>query len=122
MSTSSIRFFLRAALKRCGINKEGVCLHTLRHSYATHLLEDGLDIVSIKELLGHSSIETTLVYLHVAVFEKPTKRSPLDSLYKKRNEIELKKIRSRFNEYVSIRNKFKRGNARQMKLFYSENY
>jgi site-specific recombinase XerD len=55
--------------------------HSLRHTYATHLLEDGLDIVSIKNLLGHSHIETTLVYLHVAQCDKIRSFSPLDTLY-----------------------------------------
>lgn len=55
----------------------------MRHSYATHLLEYGMDIVTIKELLGHKNIDTTLVYLHVA---RPNRRnlfSPLDRLYNK---------------------------------------
>lgn len=57
--------------------------HTLRHSYATHLLEDGLNIMSLKELLGHARIETTMVYLHVAHVGSSIKFSPLDSLYTK---------------------------------------
>jgi integrase/recombinase XerD len=61
--------------------KKHVTAHTLRHTYATHLLEDGLDIVSIKELLGHSFIETTMVYLHVAKTGRLAPFSPLDRLY-----------------------------------------
>jgi site-specific recombinase XerD len=55
--------------------------HTLRHSYATHLLEEGLNIISLKELLGHARIETTMIYLHVANTGSSIKFSPLDSLY-----------------------------------------
>ena len=55
-------------------------MHTLRHTFATHLLEDGLDIISVKELLGHARIETTLIYLHVAQFDKKHKCSPIDNL------------------------------------------
>ena len=55
--------------------------HTLRHSCATHLLEDGLNIMSLKELLGHARIETTMVYLHVANIGSAIKFSPLDTLY-----------------------------------------
>ena len=57
--------------------------HTLRHTYATHLLEDGLNIMSLKELLGHARIETTMVYLHVANIGSSIKFSPLDTLYTK---------------------------------------
>jgi site-specific recombinase XerD len=57
--------------------------HTLRHSYATHLLEDGLNMMSLKELLGHARIETTMIYLHVANIGSSIKFSPLDSLYTK---------------------------------------
>uniref|UniRef100_UPI00262C8D44 tyrosine-type recombinase/integrase n=1 Tax=uncultured Polaribacter sp. TaxID=174711 RepID=UPI00262C8D44 len=54
---------------------------TLRHSYATHLLEDGLNIMSLKELLGHAHIETTIVYLQVSNAGSSIKFSPLDTLF-----------------------------------------
>lgn len=81
IGTSALRHNMHEVVKRAGLLKKGICLHTLRHSYATHLLEDGLNIVSIKELLGHANIEATLVYLHVANYESPKKCSPLDNLY-----------------------------------------
>jgi integrase/recombinase XerD len=65
LSTEGIQWVVREAVKKCGFTK-GISVHTLRHSYATHLLEFGMDIVSIKELLGHGCIQTTMVYLHVA--------------------------------------------------------
>jgi integrase/recombinase XerD len=82
LSIKGMQWALREAVKKCKLQK-GISLHTLRHSYATHLLEEGMDIVSIKELLGHERIQTTMVYLHVA---KPTRSnlfSPFDRLYKK---------------------------------------
>ena len=57
--------------------------HTLRHSYATHLLEDGMNIMCLKELLGHAHIETTIMYLHVAGSGSSVKSGPLDTLYTK---------------------------------------
>jgi site-specific recombinase XerD len=74
---------VREATRKSGIQKQ-VTVHTLRHTYATHLLEEGLDIVSIKELLGHAHIQTTMVYLHVAHVGRQTPFSPLDRLYQKR--------------------------------------
>lgn len=82
LGTGSIQQSFRLAMKVTKINKEA-SVHTLRHSYATHLLEDGLDIVTIKELLGHSHIETTMRYLHVAKIDRIRAHSPLDTLYKK---------------------------------------
>ena len=79
---SGVRWAIKEAKSKTGIQKK-VTAHMFRHSYATHLLEDGLDIVSIKELLGHARIETTLIYLHVANLGKKPKYSPLDTLYKK---------------------------------------
>ncbi len=69
------------AKKKTSIHKR-ITPHTLRHTYATHLLEQGLDIVSIKELLGHSFVETTMVYLHVVMKNNKTVFSPLDTLFK----------------------------------------
>ena len=81
MSVRGMQWALKEAVKKCKLQK-GVSLHTLRHSYATHLLEFGMDILSIKDLLGHERIDTTMIYLHVA---KPTRSnlfSPFDRLYK----------------------------------------
>jgi site-specific recombinase XerD len=61
-------------------------VHPLRHTYATHLLEDGLDIMTIKDLLGHSCIDTTLVYLHVAQNGRVKAFSPLERLYPDTNK------------------------------------
>lgn len=66
LSQRGTQWVVCQAVKRAGIRKE-VHTHTLRHSYATHLLEQGVNILTIKELLGHAHIETTLVYLHIAV-------------------------------------------------------
>ncbi len=80
LGTGAVQQSFRLALKKSGIIKP-VTVHSLRHTYATHLLEQGVDIVSIKELLGHSTIETTMMYLHVAKFSRSTVHSPLDKLY-----------------------------------------
>jgi len=74
---------LQAAMKRAviksGIHKRA-SLHTLRHSFATHLLMQGTDIREIQELLGHNHVETTMIYTHVVRELKTRARSPLDSL------------------------------------------
>ncbi len=80
MGERSIQYVINEALQKTDIKKE-VSMHTLRHSFATHLLEDGIDIHSIQRLLGHSDIRTTIVYLHVARIKPRLAHSPLDSLY-----------------------------------------
>ena len=80
MGERSIQFVIAEALRRTEIKKD-VSMHTLRHSFATHLLEDGVDIYSIQRLLGHSDIRTTIVYLHVAEVKPGVAHSPLDTLY-----------------------------------------
>lgn len=77
-----VQWVIKEAKSKLRLEKK-VTAHVFRHTYATHLLEDGMDIVSVKELLGHVRIETTLMYLHVANIGRKPKFSPLDTLYKK---------------------------------------
>lgn len=82
LSKRAIQNCLRETLKKTAIKKK-VTLHTLRHSYATHLCEQGLDILAIRDLLGHEDITTTMVYLHIADRVATKAFSPFDSLYSK---------------------------------------
>ena len=77
--TRSAQLVLAAAKQKVGIVKKG-SIHSLRHSYATHLLEAGTDLRYIQELLGHSSIKTTLRYTHVSMKSIANIQSPLDKL------------------------------------------
>ena len=71
---------MRQCLKKTNIKKQ-VSVHCLRHSYATHLLEEGVNIQKIQLLLGHSEMKTTIIYLHIAQCEEVKAHSPLDTLY-----------------------------------------
>ena len=65
MSIEGVHGALRRAKLDAGIKKKGVSVHTLRHSYATHLLEAGVNLRVIQKNLGHANIETTMIYLHL---------------------------------------------------------
>jgi len=73
------RIFDKAAQK-AGITKE-VTVHTLRHSFATHLYEDGVDIYYIQRLLGHSTVKTTTIYIHLSQKNTLRIQSPLESVW-----------------------------------------
>ena len=84
-SVRGLSWVMRENLKKTSITKK-VNLHSLRHTYATHLLEEGVNIVTLKELLGHAEIATTMIYLHVAQCELVKSHSPLDTLYNRREK------------------------------------
>jgi integrase/recombinase XerD len=79
LTDRNIQKIVRIATKKAGIEKE-VHPHTLRHSFATHLLENGTDIRKIQELLGHADLSTTQVYTHISTEELKKIHSPLDDL------------------------------------------
>jgi len=78
MSSRNIQKIVSSASKRAGL--KNVHCHTLRHSFATHLLEEGIDIRKIQELLGHTDLSTTQIYTRVSTEEIKKIKSPIDSL------------------------------------------
>ncbi|WP_404308175.1 integron integrase [Neorhodopirellula lusitana] len=81
ISESLFAMALKAAQKAAGITKNGVP-HSLRHSFATHLVDDGTDLPSVQKLMGHKDIETTMNYVHVEVNFDGRLQSPIDRLTK----------------------------------------
>ena len=79
ISPSYVDKLIRKAVKDAGIEKPASA-HTLRHSFATHLLLNGVDLREIQEYLGHASVETTMIYTHVVKSMRNRARSPLDVL------------------------------------------
>ena len=79
LSTRNLQKIVKKAANRADIKKDVHC-HTLRHSFATHLLENNVDIRKIQELLGHADLSTTQIYTHISTEELKKIKSPLDSL------------------------------------------
>lgn len=82
LSARGVQWTMNETVKRAGIIKQAT-IHSLRHSFATHLLEDGLNIESISKVLGHAHLTTTIIYLHVARISPQLPYSPFDKLYEK---------------------------------------
>lgn len=74
---ASLQKAFKIAVGKAGVTKQA-SVHTLRHSFATHLLENEYDIRTIQELLGHQKLQTTMIYTHVATKNVLGVRSPLD--------------------------------------------
>ncbi len=85
-SAKSVQNILKTNLKKAGIKKP-YTIHTFRHSFATHLLEQGVDLRYIQELLGHSSSKTTEIYTHVSTNNLKNIISPADTLFSDKEKI-----------------------------------
>lgn len=83
-SVSSIREIVKRAQKECKFEKN-IHPHTLRHSFATHIIQNGYTAMELQPLLGHSQVQTTMVYVHMASPNMLNVRSPLDTLPEKSN-------------------------------------
>ena len=80
MTTNGVAWIVKESRTKVNTHKK-ITAHVLRHTYATHLLEEGVNIMRLKDLLGHVRVETTLIYLHISKVDNTEAFSPLDTLY-----------------------------------------
>jgi site-specific recombinase XerD len=86
LNDRSVQQAVNLSFKQAGMQEFGFSSHTLRHSFATHLLDQGVDIHTIKELLGHAKIETTMIYLHLQQKKRSALCSPFDFLINEKQD------------------------------------
>jgi integrase/recombinase XerD len=80
ISHRSIQHLMQIALAQAGLNSKNYTVHTIRHSFATHLVDNGTDLHTVKELLGHSSLQTTMRYMHLTTTRIQGITNPYDVL------------------------------------------
>ena len=80
-SVRSIQFVMQKALVKVGLDSKHYTIHTIRHSFATHLLDNGTDLYTIKELLGHTNLQTTMQYMHLTTHRIDEIVNPYDALF-----------------------------------------
>jgi len=83
LSENSTGYIMKQAIARAGITRSGICLHSLRHSFASHLLAIHTDVVTVQKLMGHDDIRSTMEYFHLGNRPNSAPRSPLDTIYPK---------------------------------------
>jgi len=85
LSMRMIQHSVQNALIRLGLDSKNYSVHTIRHSFATHLVDNGTDLHTVKELLGHSSLQTTMLYMHLTAKRTQGIVNPYDALPKDNN-------------------------------------
>ena len=95
ISHRSIQHLVQKALAQAGLNSKNYTVHTIRHSFATHLVDHGTDLHTVKELLGHSTLQTTMRYMHLTTTRRQGIINPYDALPqgKQTDDNSIKKIK-----------------------------
>ncbi len=91
-SVRSIQHLMQKALIKVGLESKNYTIHTIRHSFATHLVDSGTDLHTVKELLGHSSLQTTMQYMHLSSKRIDQIINPYDALLQAKENNIIKQI------------------------------